>query len=52
MIDTRLPTWRLGAVVIGVFAGVALVLAAVGVFRAWTHAVATRRRELGNRCLG
>jgi len=46
-IQTR--SWRLGAVVIGVFAGVALVLAAVGVFSAWTHAVATRRRELGIR---
>jgi putative ABC transport system permease protein len=48
-LEVQTRSWRLGAVVIGVFAGVALVLAAVGVFSAWTHAVATRRRELGIR---
>ena len=48
-LEAQRRSWRLGAVVIGVFAGVALVLAAVGVFSAWTHAVATRRRELGIR---
>jgi putative ABC transport system permease protein len=48
-LEVQTRSWRLGAVVIGVFAGVALVLAAVGVFGAWTHAVAARRRELGIR---
>jgi ABC-type antimicrobial peptide transport system permease subunit len=48
-LEVQTRSWRLGAVVIGVFAGVALVLAAVGVFSAWTHAVAARRRELGIR---
>ena len=48
-LEAQTRSWRLGAVVIGVFAGLALVLAAVGVFSAWTHAVATRRRELGIR---
>ena len=48
-LEVQTRSWRLGAVVIGAFAGVALVLTAVGVFSAWTHAVATRRRELGIR---
>jgi predicted permease len=48
-LEVQTRSWRLGAVVIGVFAGVALVLAAVGVFSAWTHAVVARRRELGIR---
>ena len=48
-LEVQTRSWRLGAVVIGVFASVALVLAAVGVFSAWTHAVAARRRELGIR---
>ena len=48
-LEAQTRSWRLGAVVIGVFAGVALGLAAVGVFSAWTHAVAMRRRELGIR---
>jgi predicted permease len=48
-LETQTRSWRLGAVVIGVFAGVALALAALGVFSVWSHAVATRRRELGIR---
>jgi predicted permease len=48
-LEAQTRSWRLGAVVIGAFAVIALVLAAVGIFGAWSHAVATRRRELGIR---
>ena len=48
-LEAQTRSWRLGAVVVGVFALIALVLAAVGVFGVWSHAVATRRRELGIR---
>ena len=48
-LEVQTRSWRLGAIVIGVFAGIALVLAAVGVFSGWTYAVATRRRELAIR---
>ena len=48
-LEAQTRSWRLGAVVIGVFAAVALALAALGVFSVWSHAVATRRRELGIR---
>ena len=48
-LEAQTRSWRLGAVVIGAFASVALVLAAVGVFSVWSHAVAARARELGIR---
>jgi ABC-type antimicrobial peptide transport system permease subunit len=48
-LEWQTRSWRLGAAVIGVFAVVALALAAVGVFSVWSHAVAIRRRELGIR---
>jgi putative ABC transport system permease protein len=48
-LEAQTRSWRLGAVVIGAFAGIALALAAVGVFSVWSHAVASRRRELGIR---
>jgi ABC-type antimicrobial peptide transport system permease subunit len=48
-LEAQMRSWRLGAVVIGAFAAIALVLAAVGVFSVWSHAVAVRRRELGIR---
>jgi predicted permease len=48
-LEAQTRSWRLGAVVVGTFATIALALAAVGVFGIWSHAVATRRRELGIR---
>ena len=48
-LEAQTRSWRLGAVVIGAFASIALALAAVGVFSVWSHAVAARRRELGIR---
>lgn len=48
-LEAQTRSWRLGAVVVGTFAAIALALAAVGVFGIWSHAVATRRRELGIR---
>jgi predicted permease len=48
-LEWQTRSWRLGAAVIGVFAVIALALAAVGVFSVWSHAVAIRRRELGIR---
>jgi hypothetical protein len=48
-LESQTRSWRLGAVVVGTFAAIALALAAVGVFGVWSHAVATRRRELGIR---
>lgn len=48
-LEMQTRSWRLGAVVIGAFAGVAMLLAAVGVFGVWSHAVAARRTELGIR---
>jgi putative ABC transport system permease protein len=48
-LETQMRSWRLGAVVIGAFATIALALAGVGVFGVWSQAVATRRRELGIR---
>jgi len=48
-LEQQMRSWRLGAVVIGSFAAIALALAAVGVFSVWSHAVAARRRELAIR---
>jgi predicted permease len=48
-LEMQTRSWRLGAVVIGTFAAVALALAAVGVFSVWAHAVAVRRHELAIR---
>jgi predicted permease len=48
-LENQTRSWRLGAVVIGVFASIALALAAIGVFSVWSNVVAARRRELGIR---
>jgi predicted permease len=52
-LDTVLATQRFGAALLGLFSGLALVIAAVGVYGVASWAVAARRREIGiRRALG
>ena len=49
MLDTRVATWRFGAWLLGFFAGVALMLASVGLAASIASGVAQRTREIGVR---
>ena len=49
IVDERLRPWRLGTLLLGMFATLAVAVAAVGVFAAMAHAVAERRREMAIR---
>jgi predicted permease len=48
-VDPQLRTWRIGAIMFSIFAGLALVVAAVGLFSVVAYLVEQRRHELGIR---
>ena len=48
-VDPQLKTWRIGAIMFSIFAGLALIVAAVGLFSVVAYLVEQRRHELGIR---
>ena len=48
-LEPQVLPWRLGATLLSLFSGLALVIATVGLYGAFGHAVASRHREIGIR---
>lgn len=48
-VDPQLRTWRVGAIMLSLFAALALIVAAVGLFSVVAYVVEQRRHELGVR---
>ena len=49
LLERQLRPWRLGTTLLVLFSALALVVAAVGLYAAFAHAVAERRREMAIR---
>jgi len=49
LLERQLRPWRLGTVLLALFSALAVVVGAVGLFAAFSHAVAIRRREMAIR---
>jgi predicted permease len=49
VLDRQVRPWRLGTVLLSIFGGLALVVAGVGLYAAFAHTVAERRREMAIR---
>jgi hypothetical protein len=49
LLDRQMRPWRLGTALLGLFSALALIVGAVGLFAAFSHAVTLRRREMAIR---
>jgi ABC-type antimicrobial peptide transport system permease subunit len=49
LLERQVRPWRLGATLLAIFGGLAVIVAAVGLYAAFSHAVAQRRREMAIR---
>jgi putative ABC transport system permease protein len=49
LLDRQMRPWRLGTALLGLFSALALCVGAVGLYAAFAHAVAVRRREMAIR---
>jgi hypothetical protein len=49
LLERQTRPWRLGTALLGLFSGLALLVGAVGLYAAFTHAVTVRRREMAIR---
>lgn len=49
LLDRQMRPWNMGTRLLGMFSGLALTVAAIGMFAAFAHAVSERRREMAIR---